>query len=1157
MGNIVGEPFKDYVKNQINLRQEVHGKKDRTDKDLIYLNSRTSWIKLASGTFLEQDRLDLIPELKNKPEFLGMGLARNFTLFNGTTPLNKNVDQQKVDEYITNLQKFNTYKRFSKTEILESDLGQNTILPSSTTYSWGASKAGILGNSPNPAYGMTGNTDFGIVPMPGIESVNVRTLERGSIKRATIKIKAHNKLQFDIIDILYLRLGYAIFLEWGDSHYLDNNNKSNPVTPLKTSIIERVFFKNNFSPTYYDCLDILEEEREKYSGCYDGILGKISNFKWTFNPDGSYDITLEVISLGDVVESLKLNVAPFSIPAKSIDPEAEEEDEAIPLIDSKRESNELAKVFYDIKTNALLDSKGKGFLEEVNDVLNAENPNTNGPVYLATYENSFNGKATRPTLNYSAIGRTIVMPKIYHYLFNPNEEDMSSPDRVLEFDKTFTSRFDYEVVQTSYLETKYQWYIRFGALLSFINKLLIQDLKNNDGTSYPSLKIDTNPETNLMYYIPNMVSLDPRICIISNYQVKKPNNIMDTIFGGLQMFERNYPATNTTYGNIMNIYININHVLELFGEADKDGNIIFMDFLRKLCNNVSNSLGKVNKLEPKIDPETNIIKIFDQTPLPNKENLPSNIYPTGSGIKAPFNLYGYNVKNDTSNFIHNVGLTTEITPEYATMITVGATADGYVVGSEATAFSKWNIGIIDRFKEAISLNNTPQDDKLIKKYETIQENYYKRLSLTSEEDDGINWYSYAGIVGVTFWDGISEALDMMFTWDMLFTTPITAPRAALNLFKQQKDRNIGFNGTTAVYLSPESISTNLEVIPEYYKLLQAQTVQEAHDKNKSSGQGFLPFNLKLEMDGLSGMKIYQKIEVDSTFLPTNYPEKLEFITTNVNHELKNNKWTTKIDSIATVKNLINTNDILGSIDLNLNEIGQRGMKRGTIKTNNSTFIRITDSPTIIKNPKTNPNPIIIEDEKQKKKYLKLYKNQLGEDFDNFVIRKGSDPNSYVMKINSQIQSRAQKFDKKIFIKGNGNYSKPGELGNGGDISKGLYNTLLKLLDISNDDKYDDLFDVISNLTITAGNDHFHQGKTVLKNPSSYPKPSTSPVNPSNTTHTRGLAIDVRVNAGWVSQSQNEINLMIELLQDAGFTGILYHDPPHIHANIDPSIDHSK
>ena len=29
MGNIVGEPFKDYVKKQINLRQEIHGKKNK------------------------------------------------------------------------------------------------------------------------------------------------------------------------------------------------------------------------------------------------------------------------------------------------------------------------------------------------------------------------------------------------------------------------------------------------------------------------------------------------------------------------------------------------------------------------------------------------------------------------------------------------------------------------------------------------------------------------------------------------------------------------------------------------------------------------------------------------------------------------------------------------------------------------------------------------------------------------------------------------------------------------------------------------------------------------------------------------------------------------------------------------------------------------
>ena len=54
--------------------------------------------------------------------------------------------------------------------------------------------------------------EFGIVPMPGIESVDVKALERGSIRRATVTLKAYNKEQFDIIDILYLRLGYTLLL---------------------------------------------------------------------------------------------------------------------------------------------------------------------------------------------------------------------------------------------------------------------------------------------------------------------------------------------------------------------------------------------------------------------------------------------------------------------------------------------------------------------------------------------------------------------------------------------------------------------------------------------------------------------------------------------------------------------------------------------------------------------------------------------------------------------------------------------------------------------------------------------------------------------------------------------------------------------------------
>ena len=97
-------------------------------------------------------------------------------------------------------------------------------------------------------------------------------------------------------------------------------------------------------------VQMYQKKKEKnIQGCYDGILGKISNFKWTFNPDGTYNITLDVISLGDVIESLKLNVTPYSV----LESEEYSDDEELSLIDSKKDENELARIFYDIKTQSV------------------------------------------------------------------------------------------------------------------------------------------------------------------------------------------------------------------------------------------------------------------------------------------------------------------------------------------------------------------------------------------------------------------------------------------------------------------------------------------------------------------------------------------------------------------------------------------------------------------------------------------------------------------------------------------------------------------------------------------------------------------------------------------------------------------------------------
>ena len=72
---------------------------------------------------------------------------------------------------------------------------------------------------------------------------------------------------------------------------------------------------------------------------------------------------------------------------------------------------------------------------------------------------------------------------------------------------------------------------------------------------------------------------------------------------------------------------------------------------------------------------------------------------------------------------------------------------------------------------------------------------------------------------------------------------------------------------------------------------------------------FIPFNMSLEMDGLSGMVNYQRFAVEENILPYNYRPaissaglkrqgKIDFLIKGISHSITNNQWTTKIDSLT-------------------------------------------------------------------------------------------------------------------------------------------------------------------------------------------------------------------------------------------------------------------
>ena len=64
------------------------------------------------------------------------------------------------------------------------------------------------------------------------------------------------------------------------------------------------------------------------------------------------------------------------------------------------------------------------------------------------------------------------------------------------------------------------------------------------------------------------------------------------------------------------------------------------------------------------------------------------------------------------------------------------------------------------------------------------------------------------------------------------------------------------------------------------------------------GVGFIPINVELTMDGLSGMRIYESYTADTRLLPPKYKDAIQFIITGVSHKIQNNDWTTNISSIS-------------------------------------------------------------------------------------------------------------------------------------------------------------------------------------------------------------------------------------------------------------------
>lgn len=916
--SIIGESFDSNVSTQILVRQQLQGKQTRNDVDLNLLNNQNAWLKLASsvriisqtdaeasagisgsiptydsksGTYVEKEENISTGEqrlrnlgITNTGLFTGNQLARKSVLFNTLTEVNPA-----------------TYNETGKTSE-----GSHNF------------RSGVINTKPDSlwndkSYGL-GSNDFGIVPPPGLISAKVNCKNRGSIREATVVIKAYNLFQFELIELLYLRLGYTMMLEWGWDKF---KNSKGEIKNVGNTIIEDLWFQDFESYNYKKIIDSVARYRKIYEANYDGFLGKVVNFDWSFQPDGTYDITLKLITIGDVIESLKVNLPSNLVTANQLD-------KFLYQGNTNDNTAQLRKLNSPIITNAGSSTLSVDLFADV-----AKSKPEKWWKYRGGYFGLFSNLADNGD-----------------YAIPSNRSaEKSKEDETIKYPPTGTD------------SNKFNYYLTFYELLEKLNRLCVPSI--NGGKM---LRFSTGGDE-ICSYFPNQISFDPKICLIKP-QFDEPINATDEndLKNKSTCVKNNYISLNKLkpflpeeseksnpkilYGNIMNIYLNYNFVSEVLEKNTKDGDISIFKFLQSICNGVNSALGDFNKLEPVIE-EDNKIKIIDQNTIPGIEN--STKFGNRFNGTPPFEIFGYSTGpsgSSLSNFVTDFSFKTKIGPELASMITIGV-PNGKTKNYDGTAFSKWNDGLEDAY--ALAYKNPEQntfkdpdietypftnsqvakmseafraaefdisilpDDiaiDLLVKYgiNTLRDDmgvYSEKYGIKIQgkrdiEDCPISKENYSNVTWEEYTEEVAEWLDnQKDPIEELEATEINNYLGWLvqafggKINKKTVDSKLYF------YLNDDFYKIGKEVFKAFINSSNNNNYNKS--KNPSNTIGFIPADLGLTIDGLSGVKIYNALAINQRFLPKSYPTSLKFIITKVDHDISTNNWKTSLGTISVPK----------------------------------------------------------------------------------------------------------------------------------------------------------------------------------------------------------------------------------------------------------------
>lgn len=397
----------------------------------------------------------------------------------------------------------------------------------------------------------------GIRPRAGITDVKVKSKGTfGTLRDVEINIKAWTTEDFETLYDLYMRPGFHFLLEWGHSVYTTSGNDIAQARPTASG----TFLQSSVS--YKKVMDVVNSQRKASGYNYDGLVGVCKNFSWSLNEQGGYDITINLISKGEVIESIGVAFDPG--------PNVKSED----LKEGNKDKSERkSPIHFLLKRIELSAKEGRVTLDDV-----------------------------------SGAGKFSEIKSLLH------DENFDA------FQKT---GFDVEQPGSMFDKSKTLTWISLRTICDLLNAFAVT--KEGPDKGQVAFEINTEVGHKYLSH-PSHFSIDPIICVTStpnNMAMNGKELGKVTLTGTDERIARLGPIGNDCLAIcVTNLYLY--DVLDpLFDRGDaKENPVSLLDTFKAILGGVNEAMGGINELELAYDEDTNKWAIVDRKWQEDPAKLP-------------------------------------------------------------------------------------------------------------------------------------------------------------------------------------------------------------------------------------------------------------------------------------------------------------------------------------------------------------------------------------------------------------------------------------------------------------------------------------------------------------------------------------------------------